>query len=493
MRSLSANAGTKKRFLFFQALAVLILAVGILFCSGSDVVHSGEPSDYSSPEFAVRIVLNDWLLQTDVYPQIEAGRTLLPLRFVGEALGARVDWDAETRGVKVWKEGEELTLAVDKLEARVNGQAVVLDVPPRLIQGRTMVPLRFFAENLGVRVDWNGRQRTIFLEYEGIASPPPHGLKIYDPVEPPEKLPQELREQLAPDYYQDIRGDVNLYGIYLGDDVTAVRQLHGSPSWEKQTIYGYSWLAYRDAASYLAVGVQHGKVVSIYAAGEGWQFGDLHEGTSLQTLESRYQLAGTVLVEELNSYFCPGQPTLEYQNTLVTFYPDRVKGNVIAAVRLEDLSIARDRLVGFYRYRSRESIQGRDGVERIREGEEADERLLFDLVNYERSRRGIPQLNWHQTAAQAALGHSREMYLHNYFSHTSAVTGKGPAARLGELGVNFQRMAENIARGQMDAIEAHHGLMNSVHHRPAILDRDYRSLGTGVLGDCYTQKFLAEF
>ena len=481
-----------KKYTLFSPLIRLMLAFVIFVAAVLLLGAEAKSEDFSrnrSPVTQVRIVLNDWLLQMDVYPYIEDGRVLLPVRFVGEAVGAQVTWDEGSRSVKVSKEGAVLEMTIDQQTARVNGQEVDLDVPPRIIQGRVLVPLRFLAENLGALVSWDSQQRVVFLEYEGLPVPPTHGERIYDPDELPEMLPQEHHAY----NYEDIEVTIETYGIQLGDHEDWVRNLLGSPSWEKDTLYGYRWLTYPGSERYLAVGLQDGSVVSIYAAGDQWQFGSVNETTTLEALENRFELTKSVLIKKINSYFKPGLPIIAYNNTLITFYPDHLGDNVIAAVRLEDKNVAENRFAEFYLTRSREGKRDRVPVEKARQAEEADERILFDLANYERSRRGISQLTWHPAAARAALSHSREMFIHDYFSHVSKITGKGPSARLDEQNVNFRSMGENIARGQMDAIEAHHGLMNSANHRPTILNRQYRSLGVGVFGDCYTQKFVTEF
>ncbi len=489
------NTALKGGSLFSSAriLSVLLLIIFPLYLLGTAAVPAGGSPRADSPAGQVRLVLNGWLLQTDVPPQLVAGRTLLPLRFVGEAIGARVAWDEAARTVELSKEKGLLVLGIDQLEARVNGQVVPLDVPPQIIQGRTMVPLRFLAENLGASVHWDEAQRIVFLDFQDVPSPPGHGLRPYDPAEPAEIPPAEPREDLQAYYYDDLDLEVHLYGIRLGESRAAVHRKLGSPAWEMETLYGYSKLAYPGRAHYLALGIKEDRVVSLYAAGEEWRFGPVNEEVALKTVQEEFALADYVYVEQLNSYLQAGSPLVKYENMLVTFYPDRLNGNRIAALRLEDRSVARDRFAAFYRFRSGESDQQQVGDQLLREAERADERLLFDLANYERLRRGTAPLEWHAAAARAALAHSREMYSHAYFNHFSPLTGKGPSERLRDEDVNFQRMAENIARGQTDAIEAHHGLMNSVHHRPAILNPEYRSLGTGVRGDCFTQKYVTEF
>lgn len=99
----------------------------------------------------------------DVPPTIVEGRTLVPIRLISETLGAKVDWLPETRSVTVDKGEDHVELTIGVQDAAVNQGTVQLDVPPQIIQSRTMVPLRFIAEALGMKVDWDGTTRTVSI------------------------------------------------------------------------------------------------------------------------------------------------------------------------------------------------------------------------------------------------------------------------------------------------------------------------------------------
>jgi predicted secreted protein len=113
----------------------------------------------------VKVQLDGKALDFDVPPLIEEGRTLVPLRALFEALGAEVIWNPETRQVTAQKEGLALELTVGSSEAYwkgpKDGHVVSLEVPPRIIGGRVLVPLRFVSEALGGRVDWDEATRTV--------------------------------------------------------------------------------------------------------------------------------------------------------------------------------------------------------------------------------------------------------------------------------------------------------------------------------------------
>uniref|UniRef100_UPI000481B308 stalk domain-containing protein n=1 Tax=Desulfovirgula thermocuniculi TaxID=348842 RepID=UPI000481B308 len=102
-------------------------------------------------------------LVCDTPPVVEQGRVLVPLRAIFEALGASVEWDGSTQTVTGRKEGTTVRLVIGQGTAYVNERPVSLDVPGKIINGRTMVPLRFIGESLGAEVNWDGTTRTVIV------------------------------------------------------------------------------------------------------------------------------------------------------------------------------------------------------------------------------------------------------------------------------------------------------------------------------------------
>jgi hypothetical protein len=118
------------------------------------------------------VVLDGRQMEFDVPPTIEDGRTLVPLRAIFEGLGAAVEWDGETRTVTATRESDRIQLQIGSRSAYRNGLPVNLDVPAKIIDGRTMVPLRFVSESLGAEVNWNGVTRVITIASQGIVYQP---------------------------------------------------------------------------------------------------------------------------------------------------------------------------------------------------------------------------------------------------------------------------------------------------------------------------------
>lgn len=102
-------------------------------------------------------------LNLAVPARVVNGRTLAHVRPVAEALGATVTWDGATQRVTLVKGGTTILLTIGSTTATVNGEPRTLDVAPTLVDGRTQVPVRFVAENLGAAVSWDAESRTVLI------------------------------------------------------------------------------------------------------------------------------------------------------------------------------------------------------------------------------------------------------------------------------------------------------------------------------------------
>ncbi len=100
-------------------------------------------------------------------PRQMNGRVLVPLRGVLEKMGANVDWIASNQTVVATMGDTELNLPIGSRTATVNGRDVRLDVPAMTIAGSTMVPLRFVSEALGADVRWSDATQTVAIETSG--------------------------------------------------------------------------------------------------------------------------------------------------------------------------------------------------------------------------------------------------------------------------------------------------------------------------------------
>lgn len=133
---------------------------------GSSTSSSSNSSStsYSIPEAApkptyqtVKVFLNGVQQSYDQPAIIKNGRTLVPMRPVFEALGATVDFNKVTEEITATKGSNKIKLAIGSQNAVVNGNFKLLDTEAQIINGRTMVPLRFVGEAMGATVEYDGQ------------------------------------------------------------------------------------------------------------------------------------------------------------------------------------------------------------------------------------------------------------------------------------------------------------------------------------------------
>ena len=111
----------------------------------------------------VEVNLDGQLLVFDTKPVIVEGRTMVPLRAVFEALSMEVSWDGTLEKVTAEKDHLTIVLYIGSKTPTVNGKVISVDVASYIDKGRTMVPLRFIAESTGAVVEWDGDTSTVYI------------------------------------------------------------------------------------------------------------------------------------------------------------------------------------------------------------------------------------------------------------------------------------------------------------------------------------------
>ncbi|KNY29163.1 copper amine oxidase N-terminal domain-containing protein [Pseudobacteroides cellulosolvens] len=132
-------------------VSVITLVIGIAcFASSQDITVKVDGKTIAFP---------------DARPFIDSksNRTMIPVRFVAENLGCKVDWNSELKVVYINKNGILIELKIGVLEAIADGKVISLDAKAVIKEDRTFVPLRFVSEALGANVEWNGATRTVYI------------------------------------------------------------------------------------------------------------------------------------------------------------------------------------------------------------------------------------------------------------------------------------------------------------------------------------------
>lgn len=114
-------------------------------------------------EEPIKVIIDGQKLTFEVPPTIQEGTTLVPFRSVFERLGLNVTWNQETQSVVGVRVGLKIELKIGDKNVIVNGKSASLEVAPSIINGSTLVPLRFIGESANGEVYWNGEHREITI------------------------------------------------------------------------------------------------------------------------------------------------------------------------------------------------------------------------------------------------------------------------------------------------------------------------------------------
>ena len=129
-----------------------------------DHIYRWHAGPYPGAE-EINVYIDNELLVADVPPAIINNRTMLPVRAILEACGAEVGWDGATQTITATKGDTTIVMVIGSSEAYVNGALVLIDSPPVVTNNRTLVPARFLAESLNAKVGWDGNNRTVEISF----------------------------------------------------------------------------------------------------------------------------------------------------------------------------------------------------------------------------------------------------------------------------------------------------------------------------------------
>ena len=117
----------------------------------------------------ITVMLNGAELVFDVPPQLIRSRTMVPMRVIFESLGAQVHWDHETKTVNATTDERIVKMQANDTIMTASGYRIELDVPPMIIENRTLVPIRAVAEGLLAEVNWISETNTVEIISRGIS------------------------------------------------------------------------------------------------------------------------------------------------------------------------------------------------------------------------------------------------------------------------------------------------------------------------------------
>lgn len=132
----------------------LIISILVMLSSFNYSEAVGQP---------ISVKMNGKIVNFETAPIIQDNRTLVPVRFIAEELGAVVNWDKEKQEVAITKDQNNIKLIVGEKKATVGDQVIELDTKAIIVNSRTYVPIRFISETLDSNVEWDFVNRMVVI------------------------------------------------------------------------------------------------------------------------------------------------------------------------------------------------------------------------------------------------------------------------------------------------------------------------------------------
>ncbi|SEB86746.1 alginate lyase family protein [Paenibacillus sp. GP183] len=151
--------------IIFCLLLAFMLSIPCAFADSNDITAGkGMTNSIVLTLGKADVFINGNKKTLEAPPVLDGDYTLVPFRFLGEALGAKVDWYGEDQSVTLTLNGKTIALSINSKAASVSGNKVDLDAPAKIINGFTMVPLRFVGEALNQKIDWDAVTKRITIQ-----------------------------------------------------------------------------------------------------------------------------------------------------------------------------------------------------------------------------------------------------------------------------------------------------------------------------------------
>ena len=175
----SPKAAKKPSIFKYLTSLMLVMTVLLTSITGSNAAQASEYHITSSDLKAalayslknpVSLLVDGQKIKSDVPPVILQDRTLIPVRAVFEDMGAVVTWDKVKRQAKIATDESSVILTIGSKRALVNGETKYLEVPSLIVNDRTLIPVRFVGEELGYDVEWTDQSRTVVIASSGSGS-----------------------------------------------------------------------------------------------------------------------------------------------------------------------------------------------------------------------------------------------------------------------------------------------------------------------------------
>ena len=292
----------------------------------------------------------------------------------------------------------------------------------------------------------------------------------------------ELEDKHISDNKVDINQIYNFKRINIGDSKESVIEKLSNPNRIDKTPYNFFWYVYNTyKESFVMVGIKNNKVVALFTNNiDSCENENIYINKDINYIKEHYktleyQLKGNIRYEITSN----NEYDIIYKNKkYITVFYDKYNDNKIWAYEIVE-KLSEDEINEIYPNKSKEI-------------EDSFMYEIIDLINSTRYKYGLQPLIYSEKATKSAKKHSEDMKDNNFFNHKN-LKNETPFDRMEKEGISYMTAGENIAAGQVNAIFAHNGLMNSIGHRKNILG-NYKYIGVGVVfGGKYKTYYTENF
>lgn len=483
------NNHSKK--LSISKILILLICFGI-FSSG---FSSFANSIYipASTTF-VNIALNNQSLDFGFcQPYVDSkDQIMIPLRFMVEALGSQVGWEEATERVVISNDNLVLKLKINERFISRNDEIVPLNSPMvyNPYYDRNYIPLSFLSVYLGATVNsrYDDKTQTVNVSIQGA------NLMIIPDVE------------VARGAYDHNPNPLNKDNLKLSLAIdmssSQIEFLMGKPlRKDTHAFIGETWV-YRKKGLLSYLYFKNSKVMAVFVTGEDWKTERLMPGMSIEQVKKIVPILNRQSVKfgddtctVIQDVVTTPKKYISINDNIATEFLFDTKTKSLIALRISKI----EQIIASGAYGLEWCFKGdKSHIEMPLLSEQLQvavdqsaQRQILDLTNVIRESYGLNGLTINPRASQIALGHSKDMYQNKYVAHISPKYGS-LLNRYQKAGIPCSFLAENIAYGSFDGIEAVYSWLHSDGHRQNLLSPKSKSIGIGVVKNYYTQNFITQ-
>ncbi|MGN0148918.1 MAG: carbohydrate-binding domain-containing protein [Clostridia bacterium] len=136
-----------------------IISTGLILA----LLISGSGCVFADKTYGIKVIYDGEVINFDVEPEIINDRTMVPMRAIFEAFGAKVKWDGETSTVTAKRKSKTISMTIGSTEMTKNEESYSFDTAPMIEEGRTLVPVRAISDLLELDVDWDEDTKTVTI------------------------------------------------------------------------------------------------------------------------------------------------------------------------------------------------------------------------------------------------------------------------------------------------------------------------------------------